>query len=1061
MKLCVDFSSLLWTCLLTGKDTEGREAQDEMGKVHWVNTHMYAYEFAVNSIKGALDTYNLTPIDMILVVEGMNSKAQRLFINKDYKANRGKRPNAAYEEFAKLKDLLLETFKSLGAVAVKQDAVEADDMIAWLAQNTRENLVIMSFDNDLLALAGVNSHGATITARIGGEENRNKYGLFPLQYVTLYKSLVGDSGDNIKGITGFGEAAWRDFHAQFGEAGMAEMVRLAKLGSLAELEEDAAVNKLVRKIYDGREQFLNSWRLASLHPEWVDTMSEWPVWMPGMVTYRGSDERLKPWGAAARLVTADKFEAFKPWFFFQLQHRPWLALDIETSTPDESDDWLEAQDNKDGVDVIGSELTGMSLTFGKNMQYTVYIPVDHASTLNVDKSLVGELLAEVQKLGKEIVIQNVSFEGTVLSNEFGNSWMELGNNGLLKNWLDTKLEASYVDENDSLGLKKLSKKWLNYDQIEYSAVNTINGVKYKMRELSAEHVSSYACDDTITTAALHNFFYTFMQLEGTWDVYKQVEIDASYLHTMAFIEGTRVDLPKLNELITEDDKSYAEARAVLDSYLIKKGWEGSVCPKFTEVDAKAIKLAHEIVVGCALETQVRTPSKLLAMIEETQPLLHAACADVESLNTLVARYFTAAPTFNGGSPKQMAELLYTTLGLPVRLYNDPTETMKKQGIRQGNPKTDALAITYALLDADPEQTEILKALRACKVIETRRGLFYNPLPTFVHWKTGKVHSNHNQCGTNTRRASSSRPNLQQLSKHEKVEGFSPRVRELYIPHKKRAVIVSFDFKSQELLLMAEWSKDPVLVACFVGNNIIDMHSKTGVGVHNNLHGTTLVYEEFISILQNQEHEAYKQSKKSRALGKAVNFGSQYRIAAKKLSTMLLVTEAEAQAMLDAKAEAFPLVEHWSQQEMEAIKQTGKVHTMLGAVRHLRESINSDDRYEASKAPRQALSFRIQGSAAEMTKIAEGKFWAEGILNKFDCKYFAAVHDETVFSVLVDDLVEFIPTVYAIMTEQYANMELPVGSSVSIGPDFGRQVELEGDFSQENIMKIIESFKETA
>lgn len=1060
MKLAVDFSSLLWSTLLADKDPEGQEAKDEMGKLHWVNTHMYAYEFAVNSIKNALDTYGMTPIDMILVVEGMNSKAQRLFINKDYKGNRGKRPNESYEEFAKLKDLLLETFKSLGAVAVKQDAVEADDTLSWLAQNTREDMVIMSNDNDLLALAGVNQHGVTITARIGGEENVNKYGLFPLKYVTLYKALVGDSGDNIKGITGFGEAAWKDFHAQFGEDGMAEMVRLAKLGSLAELEEDASVNKLVRKIYDGREQFLNSWRLASLHPEWVDTMSEPLVWMPGMVTYRGSDERLKAWGAASRLVTADKFQAFKPWFFSQIQHRPWLSLDIETSTPDESDDWLEAQGSKDGVDVIGSELTGMSLTFGKNMQYTVYIPVDHADTDNVPKALVGELLAEVQRLGKEIVIHSVSFEGTILFNEFGNSWMELGNNGLLKNWLDSKLEASYVDENSPLKLKKLSKQWLNYDQVEYATVTAIDGVKHKMRELSAEHVFSYACDDTITTAALHNFFKLFMQLEGTWDVYRKVEIDASYLHTMAYIDGTRVDLPKLNELISEDDKSYAEERAVLDTYLITKGWEGSVCPTFTEVDAKAIKVAHEIVAGCELKTAIRTPSKLLDMFKDSQPLLHAACVDAITLTELVARHFTAAPTFNGGSPKQMAELLYTTLGLPIKLYNDATDIMKKQGIQQGNPKTDALAITYALLDADPEQTEILKSLRACKVIETRRGLFYNPLPTFIHWKTGKVHSNHNQCGTNTRRASSSKPNLQQLSKHEKVEGFSPRVRELYIPHKKKAVIVSFDFKSQELLLMAEWSKDPVLVACFVGDNIIDSHSKTGVGVHNNLHGTTLVYEEFLSILQNPEHNSYKQAKKSRALGKAVNFGSQYRIAAKKLSTMLLVTEAEAQAMLDAKAEAFPLVEAWSQQEMEAVKHTGIVHTMLGAVRHLREAINSDDRITASKAPRQALSFRIQGSAAEMTKLAEGKIYSNKILNKFDCKYFAAVHDELVFSVLIDELPEFIPTVYALMTEQYAAMELPVGSSVSIGPDFGRQVELEGDFSQSNITKIIESFKET-
>jgi DNA polymerase I-like protein with 3'-5' exonuclease and polymerase domains/5'-3' exonuclease len=1057
MRLVLDFSSLLWTCLLTGKDVEGKEVEDEMGKKHWVNTHMYAYEFAVNSVKSALDTYNLTPIDMILVVEGMNSKAQRLFINKDYKANRGKRPREAYEEFGKLRDLLLETFKSLGAIAVKQDCVEADDMIAWLAQNSRDDMVIMSNDNDLLALAGKNEHGATITARIGGEENYNKYGLFPLQYVTLYKALVGDTGDNIKGITGFGESAWKDFHAQFGEDGMAEMVRLAKLGSLQELEEDAAVNKLVKKIFDGREQFLNSWKLASLHAEWVDTMSEWPIWMPGMVTYRGSDERLRHWGAASRLVTADKWDAFLPWFMSSIQHRDWIALDIETSTPDESDDWLEAQGNPDGVDVIGSELTGMSLTFGSNMQYTVYIPVDHKHTNNVDKKLVRELLEYVQSLGKHIVIQNTSFEATVLYNEFGAEWKDNGYNGLLANWWDSKLEASYVDENDSLGLKHLSKKWLNYDQVDYKTVTTVDGVQHKMRELSAQHVLSYACDDTITTAALHNYFRLFMELEGTWDVYKEVEIDASYLHALAYIEGTRVDLPKLNELVTEDDKSYTVARQKLDEFLISKGWEGSVCPKFTEIDAKAIKLAYEIVTGTQLETTVRTPAKLLAMFEATQPLLHAACASVEDLNALVARHFTAAPTFNGGSPKQMATLLYETLALPVRVYNQPTDAMKKAGAKVGSPKTDALAITYAMLDADETQKPVLECLRAIKVIETRRGLFYNPLPTFVHWKTGKVHSNHNQCGTNTRRASSSRPNLQQLSKHEKVEGFSPRVRELYIPHKKSAVIVSFDFKSQELLLMAEWSQDPTLIACFVGDNLIDMHSKTGVGVHNRLHGTNLVYEEFVEILSTPDNPLYKAAKKSRALAKSVNFGSQYRIAAKKLSTMLLVVEEEAQAMLDAKAAAFPQVESWSQKEMEEIKVTGKTYTMLGAVRHLRDAVLSEDRYEASKAPRQALSFRIQGSAAEMTKLAEGKIFRRRILSKYDARYFAAVHDELVFSVAISDLSNFIPEVYALMTENYAGMSLPVGSSVSIGPDFGRQVELEGDFSSENLTKILQSF----
>jgi DNA polymerase I-like protein with 3'-5' exonuclease and polymerase domains len=93
----------------------------------------------------------------------------------------------------------------------------------------------------------------------------------------------------------------------------------------------------------------------------------------------------------------------------------------------------------------------------------------------------------------------------------------------------------------------------------------------------------------------------------------------------------------------------------------------------------------------------------------------------------------------------------------------------------------------------------------------------------------------------------------------------------------------------------------------------------------------------------------------------------------------------------------------------------------------------------------------------MTKLAEGKIFKRGVLSKYDARYFAAVHDELVFSVAISDLSNFIPEVYALMTENYAGMSLPVGSSVSIGPDFGRQVELEGDFSSENLTKILQSF----
>lgn len=1062
MKLVFDCASVLWTALSAGKDVEGYEAEDSLGKPYWVNKAAYGYENAVNSIKSSIETLNLTPIDCIFAMEGTNSKSKRLMVFKDYKGHKAKRPMGSYEEFHKLREMVFNAFRNLGSIFVTHDNVEGDDTVAWLAKNTREPICVRSNDRDVIVLAGLNEHGVMVETWVGQERNTNPYGLFPTEYISLYKAMVGDSGDNIKGIPGFGDKSWRDFHAEFGEAGMAEMQRLAKLNTLKELEEESYTNKMVKKIWDGRNEFLQSWKLASLHPEWLDTLHDKPLWQPGMVTSTCSDERLRHWRGQLRLVTAATWDAFVPWFKSMVSARPWVALDIETSTPDESDEWLTNQGKPDGVDTIGSELTGMSLTFGPNMQYTVYIPVDHKDTDNCTKDQVFTLLQHMASLGLEIVIHNTNFEGPVLHNEFGERWKDNGYRGFIPNWLDTKLEASYVDENGALGLKKLSMRWLGYDQVDYKTVTTVEGVQYKMRELSAKHVFSYATDDTITTAALHNFFQFFMRMEGTYELYKAVEIDAAYLHAQAFLKGVKVDLEKLAELQEEDGAVHAAASRKLDEFLIAQGWEGTICPQYTaEFDYKEVKEAYIICVGPLPDNvaKLRTKSKILDLLRESQPLFVAACEDVTLLNTLIASRFVAKPVFNAGSPKQMQKLMYETLALPERVFNRPTDNMKAQGLKQGSVKTDALAIAYALLEATEEQKAVLQALREVKLVETRRGLFYEPLPGFIHWKTGRVHSSHNQCGADTRRGTSSGPNFQQLSKHEKVEGFSPRVRELYVPHKKNAVIVSFDFKSQEILLMAEWSQDPVLIACFVGDTLIDMHSKTGVGIYNSLFNAELSYEQFMAILADSSHPENKSAKRCRFLGKQVNFGGQYRVGAKKLSTMLLVLEDEAQAMLEAKAKAFPIAEQWSLKEMEAVKHTGIVYSMGGAVRHLAEALHSDDSYTRSKVPRQALSFRIQGSAAEMTKLAEGRMWKAELEKLYDCEYIAPVHDEVVWSVAIEDLAQFIPHVHSLMTTNYANMTLPIASSVSIGPDFGRQVELEGDFSLDNVKKIIMSFRD--
>lgn len=1047
IRILVDVSAVLWSALQGGRDPEA--LTDENGVS--VNSAAYGYERAVDHINRVMQDARTCPKDLVLVYESGQSKAPRQAMYHSYKSgSSSEKSDLARQQFSELRDKLIKTYRDYGAIAVTQNRVEADDIIAKLAQSLPCYMIVVTVDNDLMVLAGRNDNGGLVDVITAAGVSVNKYGNFPTKDITIYKSMVGDPSDNIKGIKGFGQKAFEAFLEKYGVPGLGEIRKCLEQRDFGELFAQIDECPLIRKIYYGAQECQASYDVVKLRPEWVDTVMNPLQWFPGVCVGGSGDERFAKFEPTKMLIDKSNHQHLETVLSLVGDE---VAFDIETSTPEESDDWLAAQNSK-GVDVIGSYLVGFSVTYGDNLQHSVYVDVRHVGGRNVPLEIVGNFLVRLSAKCR-LVIHNTMFEGTVLWNEFAKLFESLGNRGLIRDWTDTKLEASYVDENDRLGLKHLSQKWLEYTQTTYEEVTQGR----KMDELTAQDVLAYGCDDTICTAALHNFFVLFMQFENTLHVYESVEIDASYLHCHAFIHGVNFDASKRRELVEEDKEVLEEATRKLNAYLISEEWEGCVKPKVDAVTLPYVKLLVREATGQELKTAIRTPEKLVKYLDDIglSTIARIVQGGADSIQEWFDWYWEPKPEFNPGSPKQLQKLMYEVMGLPVRLYNKPTDTMRKAGLKQGTPKTDNLAITYALKDPDvgEDVKEVLKALQLIKMVNTRFGLFYDTYPGFVHWKTGKIHSQHNQSATNTRRASSSSPNLQQLSKGEKVDGFVPKIREMLTPHKSNAAIVSLDFSSQEVLLMAEWTQDPNLESIFVGENKRDFHAMTGVKIFNSSYRQTYSYEQFVEALTDKDHPEHERAKKCRKVAKNVNFGAQYRIAAPKLSTMLFVTPEEAQEYLDAKAAAFPVAEEWAQNEMEQVKQTGKVKTLLGAVRHLGPALRSDDRYEAAKADRQAISYRIQGSAAEMTKLAEGRMWRSNLLDTFDCRYIAPIHDEVVWSVSDKDVAEFVPQAHSLMTMNYANMRLPIGSSCSVGRNFGAQVELEGDFSPENIHKALE------
>lgn len=1150
-RLIVDMSSLCWTNLLKGKDTEHGVTVDHNGKPVLVNSAGYGYEHAMTFLTNVMDNLNITPYDVVLVVEGQGSKSRREAVYPGYKGGRDSRPPEAYQAFNTAKFMIVDAMKSVGATWVMQDAVEADDVIAYLCKGLAGRKIILSNDDDLAVLinedVSLYRMGSFITDR-----DPNPQGPFSFKYTTLRKALVGGH-DNLKGAVGFGEKAW-DALVEWvpNESVLGALEGMVKRKTLHDLKDDVEAFKPFQKIIDSADLVYKAYAVALLHPEWVNPLRQ-PLQIHAGMTARldqVQDERLRRWAQKVRLVTADTYDKAVEFLRAHLDETPEFALDIESSTPEESDEWLAAGDRDDKVDVFGQELVSCAITFGANGQFTFYFSVRHADTNNVTSEQLRQVVAMIPR-EKVILVQNAGFELSVLYKEWGEKQADNGWHGFLPNVRDTKVYASYVDENMRLGLKDRSKHHLGYDQITYDEVTTLTGhqdslprggklldrevigvevvdvldegtghtiqveqpvysgvvtKRYKMHELSGQHVLAYGADDTICTYALAQYYRLIMELEKTWDLCQEIETYPAYLTALGFLQGTKFDLGQMLEQEAEDDAVWERSWYVLRQFLMDNNWEGTVCPEIVDEpklhyhrkwEPKTIKEAVTIILqGVELVTQVRTPAKLgkliAALEHEDAELLGKYVEDgnINQINDWMKTRFEGEPRIDLDSPKAMRGFLYDFLKLPIRLVNklttnerinkpeltnavtrftklrsgsgsEPPLRPEELEVLKAKAKTDDTAIDFALTFDVPGHPALL-AIKEMKTIETRRKMFYRPYRHFRHWYDNLIHASANQCQAVTRRWSFSDPNLTQLPKR----GEGVKFRRNFKPHHKDAVVVSVDFNSQELRLQAGLSRDPEMLTCYIGDRLRDIHSITASGAMKVVWKADELakavatvgdnfdtdYDLFIAMLKGGDAALAKKAKDLRALSKNVNFGSAYGCAAPKMQELLVCDFEIAKTMLEAKLALFSRYEEWKKEvEDEALSQ-GYVRTLLGGIRHLQGVIRSDDKAAINAAARQASNFKIQSAGAELAKKALTKLWKSGVFFKLDAVFFAVIHDEVVASVHKDHAVEFIKVLHDAISQPYTpDFPVPFIGSISLGPNLGDQVEL-GDTVDEALIQ---------
>ncbi|AMK77222.1 MULTISPECIES: DNA polymerase I [Methylomonas] len=396
----------------------------------------------------------------------------------------------------------------------------------------------------------------------------------------------------------------------------------------------------------------------------------------------------------------------------------------------------------------------------------------------------------------------------------------------------------------------------------------------------------------------------------------------------------------------------------------------------------------------ALYNEIEVPLiSVLARIEENGVLIDSAMLAQQSLelaNRMIGieqqAHDLAGSAFNLGSPKQIQEILYDRLNLPV---------LKKTP--KGQPSTDEsvlqeLAVDYAL-------PRLILDFRGMSKLKST---YTDKLPQQVNNRTGRVHTSYHQAVAATGRLSSSDPNLQNIPIRSE-EG--RKIRQAFIapPGYK---IVAADYSQIELRIMAHLSGDAGLLAAF--SQGVDVHRATAAEV-------------FEVELEQVTHDL-------RRSAKAINFGLIYGMSAFGLAQQLGLPRNQAQAYIDLYFSRYPGVKQYMDNTRELAKQQGYVETIFGRRLYLPE-INSRNAAMRQYAERTAINAPMQGTAADIIKRAMLACDAWIGADNPDVKMIMQVHDELVFEVAETRLAEHMETIRGIMS---AAAELHVPLLVEVG-----------------------------
>jgi len=379
--------------------------------------------------------------------------------------------------------------------------------------------------------------------------------------------------------------------------------------------------------------------------------------------------------------------------------------------------------------------------------------------------------------------------------------------------------------------------------------------------------------------------------------------------------------------------------------------------------------------------------------------------DIEFLNSLSSElnsdvlkleesiYEQAGETFNIGSPKQMGIVLFENM----KLVDKPKKT-----------KTGQYSTAEDVLSNLAKDHKIVEDILTYRGLAKLKSTYIDALPLQINPNTNRVHTEYIQTVAATGRLSSNNPNLQNIPIRTER---GRQVRKAFVPRDENHVLVAADYSQIELRIIAALSNETAMMEAFQKGE--DIHAATAAKVFN------------VSLNE--------VTREQRSNAKTINFGIMYGVSAFGLSNQTNLTRSESKELIEAYYQTYPKLKAYMGEQVNFARENGYVQTVLGRRRYLKD-INSANAIVRGAAERNAVNAPIQGSAADIIKIAMINIHNKLITEGFKTKMLLQVHDELVFDVPKNEL-EIIQKLIKHEMENAHKMDVPLDVEIGVGDNW--------------------------